>query len=106
MAVASPILASTGSKWEALKWCLASSLMEPLGAILFGFFFNHLLTPALTSVLNAVVAGIMIMLCIAELMPTAAEHVSPRAAAFSNVLGQVVMFASIQVMVKNDLHLE
>jgi len=37
MAVASPILASTGSWWEALKWTVVTSAFEPIAAILFGW---------------------------------------------------------------------
>ena len=77
MAVAMPIYASTGSKWKALKWCLLSrweiiwegsikinlllifknSLCEPAAAIIFGIAFNSYLTHQIIQILNAVVAG-------------------------------------------------
>ena len=72
MAVASPIFAATGSAWQAVYWTAISALAEPLAAVVFGFFFSHLLTPELTAKLNAGVAGIMISLCIGELIPVAA----------------------------------
>lgn len=40
MAVASPILASTGSAWEAMKWTVITSIFEPAAAILFGWAFE------------------------------------------------------------------
>jgi ZIP family zinc transporter len=104
MAVASPIMASTGSSWEALKWCLLSSVAEPIGAVTFGLLFNKWLTPHVAAVVNCVVAGIMIMLCIVELIPTAAQHTSPKNAALSNVLGQLLMFLSVQYMVETGMH--
>lgn len=54
MAVAMPIYASTGSKWQAMKWCLLSSICEPAAAVLFGFAFNQYLTRSIMSALNAV----------------------------------------------------
>ena len=78
MAVASPIYAATGSKWQALKYCILSSLFEPLGAILFGYAFSSSLTPALLAGVNAGVAGIMIALCLIELIPTACKSISSR----------------------------
>jgi hypothetical protein len=85
MAVASPIYASTGSRWEAMKWCLLSSLCEPAAALLLGLLFSSWLTPAVISTLNAGVAGIMVCLCLIELIPAAAEHVSPRVSAGEGV---------------------
>lgn len=78
MAVASPIYVSTGSKWQALKYTLLSSLCEPAAAILFGLAFSSLLTPYVVAALNAAVAGIMICLCLVELLPVAASHVGAR----------------------------
>eukprot|EP01138_Halocafeteria_seosinensis_P010835 gb/GECG01011066.1/.p1 GENE.gb/GECG01011066.1/~~gb/GECG01011066.1/.p1 ORF type:complete len:479 (+),score=43.58 gb/GECG01011066.1/:1-1437(+) len=103
MAVASPIYASSGSKWTALKWCILSSLCEPAAAFLL-VPFTHYLTPPIIAVLNAMVAGIMIMLCIVELIPASIAHLSSRAAALSNVVGMFVMYLSIEFMVRNDLH--
>jgi zinc transporter, ZIP family len=77
-AVASPIYASTGSRWAAMKWCLLSSACEPIAAIVFGHFASAYLTPFLLAALNAGVAGIMVCLCLIELIPAACEHVSPR----------------------------
>ena len=78
MAVASPIYASTGSRWQAMKWTLLSSLCEPLAAVLFGVLFSSYLTPYLLSALTAGVAGVMVMLCLVELVPTAASSVGAR----------------------------
>ena len=44
MAVASPIYSATGSRWQAMKWCILSSICEPFAAIMFGTFFNSFLT--------------------------------------------------------------
>ncbi|KAA0159483.1 hypothetical protein FNF28_05840 [Cafeteria roenbergensis] len=91
MAVAAPVLAATGSRWEAFKWCVLSSIVEPLGAIVLGLAFRGSLAGPLQEVLEAVVGGIMVMLCIMELLPTAAELAGPKAAALSNLAGQAVI---------------
>jgi len=78
MAVASPLYASTGSRWIAFKWCLLSALCEPAAALLFGVLFSSYLTPHIIAMLNAGVAGIMICLCLIELIPAACEHISPK----------------------------
>ena len=88
IAVALPIYCSTNrfvceemvtrSKWEAMKWCLLSSICEPIAAILFGLLFNDFLTPHMMAALNASVAGIMIILCIYELIPTALQYTNAK----------------------------
>lgn len=104
MAVASPIYASTGSKWQALKWTFLSSLAEPLAAVVFGLVYSSNLTRHMMACLNAFVAGIMIMLCLAELIPAAAQSVSPKEAAISNVIGQAAMFISLHAMRSAGVH--
>ena len=104
MAVASPLYASTGSKWEAMKWTLLSSLCEPLAALVFGSLFSSFLTPHIIALLNAVVAGIMISLCLIELIPASAEHIGAKNAVMSNILGQFVMFISLQAMRSAGVH--
>ena len=46
----------------------------------------------------------MIMLCLVELIPASAKLVSPKAAVFSNVAGQVVMFVSLNQMYAAGVH--
>ena len=87
-----------------MKWCLISSICEPFAAVVLGITFNNYLTGHIIQVLNAVVAGIMVMLCLVELIPSALEHLSPKAAAFSNVVGQVVMFLSLHFLIQAGAH--
>jgi len=103
MAVASPIYAATGSAWQSMKWCIISSLCEPLAAALL-IPAASALTAEWAAILNAFVAGIMVMLCVVELIPTAAKYSGAYGAGLSHVLGQVVMFLSLQAMIKAGLH--
>jgi zinc transporter ZupT len=77
-AVAAPIYVSTGSAWQAMKFCFLSAICEPIAAILFGWFFSSYLTHYVVAALNAAVSGIMICLCLVELIPTAAAHVGAK----------------------------
>lgn len=78
MAVTSPVYVATGSAYQALKYCVLSSAAEPLAAIFFGYAFSQYMTPYTIAALNAMVAGIMICLCLVELMPTACRYVGPK----------------------------
>ncbi len=103
MAVASPIYAATGSAWQSMKWCIISSLCEPLAALLL-IPASSALTPEWAAILNAFVAGIMVMLCVVELIPTSAKYSGAYGAGLSHVLGQVVMFLSLHAMIQAGLH--
>jgi ZIP family zinc transporter len=85
MAVAAPILAATGSPLQAMKLTVLSSAAEPLAAIVFGYFFQNILEGADKAVfetrlwmVNAGVAGIMIALCLGELLPAAFAAAPPK----------------------------
>jgi zinc transporter, ZIP family len=98
MAVAAPILAATGSKYEAMKWCFISSIVEPVGAIVLGLSLHSALTPQVESILEAIVGGIMIMLCLMELIPTAAKFAGAKESALSNLAGQFTIFLGLWLM--------
>ena len=78
IAVALPLYYSNKDKWNALKLCLLSSLCEPLAAILFGLFFSDYLTERLMAIMNSMVAGIMVLLSVYELIPTALKYTSEK----------------------------
>ena len=75
----------SSSKWKAMKWCLLSSICEPIAAILFGIFFSEYITQSVMAAMNAVVAGIMIILCLYELIPAALRYTHAKVGVF---LGQ------------------
>lgn len=98
------------SKWEAMKWCLLSSVCEPMAAILFGVLFSDFLTMHIMAALNAIVAGIMIILCVYELLPTALQYTSAKViaegmddgqnVAIATIAGQFVMFISLYFLIE------
>jgi ZIP family zinc transporter len=104
MAVAAPIYAATESWPRAMFFCALSSLGEPLAAVLFGLVFSGGLTRLAMACVNAFTAGIMVALCIAELMPAAAKMTGGPQAAVSNLAGQALMCGSILLMRGAGVH--
>lgn len=95
LAVAAPIYEATGSKWQALKYSVLSGMCEPLGALIFGVVFGGYLTPYIVQCLLAGVAGIMVYMCIRELMPATVKYIKASDASISNIIGMFVMFLSV-----------
>jgi ZIP family zinc transporter len=104
MAVAAPVYAATGSWLRAMQYCALSSLGEPLAAVLFGLVFSGGLTRLAMACVNAFTAGIMVALCLAELMPEAARLAGGPQAALSNLAGQALMCGSILLMRSAGVH--
>lgn len=95
MAVASPIYHSTGSKWEAFKFSMVSGICEPLAALIFSIFFASYMNDEMIQMLLAGVAGIMILVSLKELLPTALKYISADSAMISNALGMAFIGISI-----------
>eukprot|EP01120_Amphizonella_sp_Union-15-10_P013224 TRINITY_DN6112_c0_g1_i2.p1 TRINITY_DN6112_c0_g1~~TRINITY_DN6112_c0_g1_i2.p1 ORF type:complete len:292 (-),score=36.96 TRINITY_DN6112_c0_g1_i2:22-897(-) len=97
MAVASPIYHATGSKSKAFFYSLISGACEPLGALIFGFFFKEIDNYTIQCLLAAV-AGVMILVSCQELMPIAFEYIKPEKAMISNAMGMIFISISIYML--------
>jgi len=97
MAVASPIYHSTGSAWQAFKWTFLSGFCEPLGATIVGYLFSDQLMQSdrLIHQALAAVSGIMVAICLKELIPTSLKYISPMEAAYANFIGMIVIFVTV-----------
>jgi ZIP family zinc transporter len=71
IAVATPIYFSTGSRWRAIMWCCISASAEPLGGVIAWLAVGDGMKPMSEGILLGVVCGIMVCICIKELLPTA-----------------------------------
>jgi ZIP family zinc transporter len=94
-AVASPIYHSTKSKWQAFKYCLVSGVCEPLGALIFGIFFSQYMNDYVVKSLLAGVAGIMVLVSLRELLPTALKYMSAERVMLWTAAGMLFMSISI-----------
>jgi len=98
MAVAAPIYGSTKSRWQAIKWSTLSGLCEPLGALIVAVFFTSYLTNHMVQSLLAAVAGIMVYMCLMELIPATLKYIDPKAAMISNTIGMFAIFLSVHYL--------
>ena len=75
LAVAMPVYHGTGSKAKGILWGILSGVSEPLGG-LFGYLIlkGTDMNPLTYGVLFAVVAGMMVYISFAELLPNALNY--------------------------------
>ncbi|MEX1025560.1 MAG: zinc transporter ZupT [Planctomycetota bacterium] len=98
LAISAPIYAATGNRKEAFLWSFFSGLAEILGALLAAIFLLPFLTPALLAWVLAFVAGIMVLISIDELIPSAKSFESEHAPVLGVLAGMAVMAASLQLL--------
>lgn len=71
LAISAPVFYASGSRRRAFLISFASGLAEPLGALVGYFLLHALLNDLVLGVVFASVAGIMIYICLDELLPAA-----------------------------------
>ena len=74
ISIAIPIYYSTRSRLKAFKYTLYSGLAEPLGAFLAFIFLRPYINEIILAITFALVAGIMLYISFAELIPTARKY--------------------------------
>lgn len=79
IAVATPVLAATGSKAKAVGWATVSGLAEPLGAVVAMLLVQAMLPQEWFSLTFGLIAGMMITISVRELLPVAWRY-QPRLA--------------------------
>lgn len=99
VAVAVPIRQGTGSRRKALLWSTASGLAEPAGALIGFLVLMPFLGPVTLGISFAVVAGIMVFICLDELLPTAVATGRHHTAIYGLILGMAIMAASLLLMI-------
>ncbi len=98
IAVSIPIYYATGNRGKAFRWSLLSGLAEPAGALLAWWLLAPYLSPALTGVILAMVAGIMVFISLDELLPAAREYGEAHTAIYGVVSGMAVMALSLLLL--------
>ncbi|CAI5743397.1 unnamed protein product [Peronospora destructor] len=71
VAVAAPIYFATGSRWRGIMWCAISAAAEPLGGVIAWLAIGNGMDPLSEGILFGIVCGIMVCICVKELIPTA-----------------------------------
>ena len=98
IAVAIPVYYATGSRAKAFMWACASSLAEPLGALLAWLILGEGLNPAVEGVMFGLVAGMMVTLSIKELIPAAVKFCPDGHAVSLAILGGMAIMSSSLIL--------
>lgn len=95
MAIAIPLYFATGKKKNALLYTFFSSLGAPIGAVTAYFFLFRFLNELVFGILFAIVSGIMVFICLDEILPTAEKFGKHHLVISGVITGMLVMALSI-----------
>lgn len=96
LCVAIPIYFATGDRWKAFRWACLSGVSEIVGALLGWAILKDHFDNMLYGVVFGLVGGMMIMICLNELIPTAHRYdPQDKVVTKSIVAGMAVMAASL-----------
>lgn len=98
IAVSVPIFYATGNRKKAFLWSFLSGLTEPLGALVGYLILMHFMTPALSAMVLAGVAGIMVFISLDELLPSAEKYGEHHLSIYGAVCGMLVMALSLLLL--------
>lgn len=99
IAVAAPVLSATGSRKTAFTVSFLSGLTEPLGALLCWLLLMPFMTDTVYGIIFAAAAGIMVYICIDEILPTAEENRSHPYCVTGFILGMALMAVSLYLFI-------
>ncbi|KAK1930664.1 Zinc transporter ZupT [Phytophthora citrophthora] len=97
IAVAAPIYFATGSRWRGIMWCAISAGAEPLGGVIAWLAIGDGMDPVSEGILFGIVCGIMVCICVKELIPTAYKFAKGKThiVAFGMFTGMFIMVSSL-----------
>ncbi|EDQ92539.1 uncharacterized protein MONBRDRAFT_22299 [Monosiga brevicollis MX1] len=90
LAVAVALLNAAVPPWMALLTATATGLVEPIAALISVLFLQNRLSPFVLDMSLAVVAGVMLTVCVQELLPQAWRS-SPRSCLTGTFTGAITM---------------
>lgn len=97
IAVAAPIYFATGSRSKGIMWCAISAFAEPIGGLIAWLAIGDGMDPVSEGILFGVVCGIMVCICVKELLPTAFRfaHGQTQFVAMGMFAGMLIMVTSL-----------
>jgi ZIP family zinc transporter len=99
LAISAPLYYATGSRRRAFWVSFASGLAEPIGAVVGYLFLRSLLTDLVLGLVFASVAGLMVYICLDELLPAAQRTGAHHHLMIAGVTaGMVVMSISLVLL--------
>ncbi|MCC8189635.1 MAG: zinc transporter ZupT [Planctomycetes bacterium] len=98
IAVSVPIYYATGNRKKAFLWSFLSGLTEPLGALVGYLVLRNFMTPTVSGLVLAGVAGIMVFISLDELLPAAEKYGEHHLSIYGAVSGMMVMAVSLLLL--------
>jgi len=96
LCVAMPVYYATGNRWRAFWWAVLSGLSEPVAAVFGYIILASSFSDSMYAVLFGVVAGMMIIISVRELLPTAHRYdPDDTVVTFSFIAGMMIMALSL-----------
>ncbi|KAK1944707.1 Zinc transporter ZupT [Phytophthora citrophthora] len=97
IAVAAPIYFATGSRWRGILWCAISAVAEPIGGLIAWLAIGDGMDPVSEGILFGIVCGIMVCICVKELIPTSYKFAKDKThiVAVGMFAGMFIMVASL-----------
>lgn len=95
ISVSVPIYYATGNKRYAFWISFLSGLAEPVGAIIGYLILFPFLNEITYGIVFAAIAGIMVFICLDELLPAAETYGKHHQAIYGMIIGMAVMAASL-----------
>ncbi|KAG1710533.1 hypothetical protein DVH05_013259 [Phytophthora capsici] len=97
IAVAAPIYFATGSRWRGILWCAISAVAEPIGGLIAWLAIGDGMDPVSEGILFGIVCGIMVCICVKELIPTSYKFAKDKTyiVAVGMFVGMFIMVASL-----------
>jgi len=96
LCVAMPIYYATGNKWQAFGWAMLSGIAEPIAGLLGWLILSQSFSDTLYGVLFGMVAGMMVIISVRELLPTAHRYdPDDSVVTYSFVAGMCIMAVSL-----------
>lgn len=98
IAVSVPVYYATGSRRKAFTWAALSGLAEPVGAAFGYFILSFFKNPVVLGYVFAIVAGIMIYISFAELLPAAHKYGKHHVAIYGLISGIILIGVSLLLL--------
>jgi len=96
LCVAMPIYYATGDKWKAFWWALLSGASEPFAGLLGWIILSQSFSDTLYGVLFGMVGGMMVVISVRELLPTAHKYdPEDTVVTYSFIIGMLIMAVSL-----------
>lgn len=98
LAISAPIHYATGNRAQAFWISFASGLAEPLGALLGYWLLRPVMSSLVLGLIFASVGGVMVYICLDELLPAAQRHGTHHQMIAGVIAGMLVMSLSLVLL--------